>query len=66
MNDIELVAAIRDMTNPGIPVTLHTIKAGVLTADKSRVEPFVKEMVKQGELVALPKGKYQSVKKFEV
>lgn len=61
MNDVELVAAIREMINPGIPVTLHTIKAGVLTADKPRVEVFVNGMVELGELAKLPKGKYQKI-----
>ncbi|WP_168160718.1 hypothetical protein [Corynebacterium sp. HMSC08A12] len=61
MDDYELCDAIRAMTSPGLPVTLHTIKAGVLTEDKSRVEPFVRGMVANGELAELPKGKFQKI-----
>ena len=49
------------MTDPGLPVGLHTLKAAALTEDKPRVEAIVLAMVRDGELAKLPKGKYQKM-----
>ena len=59
--DEQLISILRGMTAPGLPVGLHTLKAAVLTEDKPRVEPIVLAMVRDGELVKLPKGKYQKM-----
>lgn len=53
-----MIQIIRDMMKPGYPVGLHTLKASVLTEDRSRVEPIVNDMVRYGELTQLKKHRY--------
>lgn len=56
--DSELISIIRDMVKPGLPVGLHTLKASVLTEDRSRVETIVEDLVAAGELVEIKKHRF--------
>lgn len=56
--DEELINIIRSMTNTGLPLGLHTLKAGVMTEDRSQVETLVEDMVNAGELVEIKKNRY--------
>lgn len=56
--DEELIRIIRDMTSPGLPVGLSTLKAAVLTEDRKRVEDIVRGMVRYGELTEIKKHRY--------
>jgi len=56
--DQELINIIRDMVKPGLPVGLHTLKASVITEDRSRVEEIVSGMVRYGELTEIRKDRF--------
>lgn len=56
--DEQIIKIIRDMTAPGYPLGLHTLKAAVLTKDRGRVEPIVGGMVRYGELEETKKHRY--------
>jgi len=57
--DEEIINIIRDMTSPGSPLTLQTLKAAVLTKDRGRVEDIVRGMVRYGELAETKKNRFQ-------
>ena len=56
--DSELISIIRDAMAQGLSLGLHTLKASVLTEDRSRVEPIVEDLVAAGELVEIKKHRY--------
>ena len=56
--DEQIINIIREMTAPGLPVGLHTLKAAVLTKDRKRVEEIVSGMVRHGELEETKKNRY--------
>ena len=56
--DQELINIIRSMTNTGLPLGLHTLKAGVMTEDRSRVEQLVRDMINAGELTEPKKNRF--------
>lgn len=57
--DQQIINIIRSMTNTGLPLGLHTLKAGAMTEDRPRVETIVKDMVAAGELVEIKKNRFQ-------
>lgn len=57
--DQELINIIRSMTNTGLPLGLHTLKAGVMTDDRTRAEQLVRDLVNAGELVEIKKNRFQ-------
>ena len=56
--DQQIINIIRSMTNTGLPLGLHTLKAGVMTEDRSRVEQLVRDMINAGELTELKKNRF--------
>lgn len=56
--DEEIINTIRDMTAPGYPLGLHTLKASVLTKDRKRVKEIINGMVRHGELKETKKNRY--------
>ena len=56
--DQQIINIIRSMTNTGLPLGLHTLKAGVMTEDRSRVEQLVRDMINAGELTELKKSRF--------
>lgn len=56
--DQQIINIIRSMTNTGRPLGLHTLKAGVMTDDRSRVEEIVSSMVRYGELTEIRKDRF--------
>lgn len=57
--DQEIINIIRDMMAPGLPLGLQTLKASVLTKDRSRVEPIVSGMVRYDELTEIKKNRFK-------
>ena len=57
--DQEIINTIRDMMAPGLPLGLHTLKASVLTEDRSRVEPIISGMVRYDELTEVKKNRFK-------